>query len=177
MFVYCCLSAVVLAALFPNSIVPACSWHFLLTRIWHTYNCDDTMSMDLPHMKQCSFSNKIDDDKAALISSGHQTLPPELTTESSLKLSCLPTKGTVWLSISGGSQGLSRCDTFSSVVISYYKWPGQRALLFHWICTVLTQPHALTAFWQGRLQCFIWLKTAVTSSSIKISMMNVQANL
>ena len=27
-------------------IVPACSWHFLLTRIWHTYNCDDTMSMD-----------------------------------------------------------------------------------------------------------------------------------
>ena len=26
-------------------IVPACSWHFLLTRIWHTYNCDDTMSM------------------------------------------------------------------------------------------------------------------------------------
>ena len=76
---------------------------------------------DLPHMKLCSFSNKIDDDKAALISSGHQTLPPELTTESSLKLSCLPTKGTVWLSISGGSQGLSHCDTFSSVVISYYK--------------------------------------------------------
>ena len=27
-------------------IVPACSWHFLLTRIWHTYNCDDTMSMN-----------------------------------------------------------------------------------------------------------------------------------
>ena len=30
-------------------IVPACSWHFLLTRIWHTYNCDDTMSMVMIH--------------------------------------------------------------------------------------------------------------------------------
>ena len=32
-------------------IVPACSWQFLLTRIWHTYNCDDTMSMDCPNSR------------------------------------------------------------------------------------------------------------------------------
>ena len=42
--VSCCVSSS-----FPQyqygCIVPACSWHFLLTRIWHTYNCDDTMSM------------------------------------------------------------------------------------------------------------------------------------
>ena len=33
-------------------IVLACSWHFLLTRIWHTYNCDDTMSMGLDKTSQ-----------------------------------------------------------------------------------------------------------------------------
>ena len=36
-------------------IVPACSWHFLLTRIWHTYNCDDcTCEITKPILRLCS---------------------------------------------------------------------------------------------------------------------------